>query len=264
MKNSQEFGSQTSVAGRKRRLAVYAAGLLILTGLVSVLSIFKAPLENREPPAIVMRIDDIQDFSFQEAQLFLLNASMINEVPLSIAVIPGCFGRDREVVQTVKLAVSLGSEIVDHGWQHEDFAKLSLSEQVILLRQSKSRIKEILDYNVKVFAPPMFSFNDDTIAAMEEEDYSIISTCTNFDEPGLLSKVLNLPVTIKLSDFSGGVWEMKNFDMVKGEISRSIQKYGFAIIVTHPQEFVTGGKLNQANVKLYQTLIRYLKEGERK
>jgi len=259
MRNSSESNSQTSVPRRRRLGTIFIAGLLILLGLTPV-AIIKTSIENREPPSLVIRVDDIQDFAFREAQLFLLNESVINHVPLSLAVIAGMFGEDREVVQTVKLAVSLGSDVAVHGWKHEDLAKLSFREQVALLFQSRSRIKEILDFDTRVLVPPMFSFSEDTMAAMHEEGYNIISTFADLSEPGSISKVISLPATVELSDYSNGTWEMKSSDSVKAEVSRSIQKYGFAVIVTHPQEFLTDGELNQVNVELYRALLRTLKE----
>ena len=259
MRNSSESNSQTSVPRRRRLGTIFIAGLLILLGLIPV-AIIKTSIENREPPSLVIRVDDIQDFAFREAQLFLLNESVINHVPLSLAVIAGMFGEDREVVQTVKLAVSLGSDVAVHGWKHEDLAKLSFREQVALLFQSRSRIKEILDFDTRVLVPPMFSFSEDTMAAMHEEGYNIISTFADLSEPGSISKVISLPATVELSDYSNGTWEMKSSDSVKAEVSRSIQKYGFAVIVTHPQEFLTDGELNQVNVELYRALLRTLKE----
>jgi peptidoglycan/xylan/chitin deacetylase (PgdA/CDA1 family) len=259
MENSSESNSQTFIARRRRLGTIFIAGLLILLGLTPV-AIIKTSIENREPPSLVIRVDDIQDFAFREAQLFLLNESVINHVPLSLAVITGMFGEDREVVQTVKLAVSLGSDVAVHGWKHEDLAKLSFREQVALLFQSRSRIKEILDFDTRVLVPPMFSFSEDTMAAMHEEGYNIISTFADLSEPGSISKVISLPATVELSDYSNGTWEMKSSDSVKAEVSRSIQKYGFAVIVTHPQEFLTDGELNQVNVELYRALLRTLKE----
>lgn len=259
MQDKLESGSQTSVTRRKRRIAIFAAGLLILAGLIPVVML-KTTIESREPSLLVMRVDDIQDFAFRDAQLFLLNESSTNHVPLSLAVIAGMFGEDREIVQTVKLSVSSGSEVAVHGWKHEDLAKLSYEEQAALLARSRSQIKEILDFDSIVLVPPMFSFSEDTIAAMREEGYNVISTSAELSEPGLISEVISLPATIELSDYSNGTWNMKNCDSVKVEISKSIQKYGFAVIVTHPQEFITDGKLNQTNTELYRTLLGTLKE----
>ena len=259
MKTSPGSNSQTSVARRKRLIVISIAGLSILL-IITAMVALKTPIGNREPPTLVIRVDDIQDFAFREAQLFLLNESIVNQIPLSLALIAGMFGEDRETVQAVKLAVSSGSEVAVHGWKHEDLAKLSFGEQVALLSRSRSQIEEILDYDVEVLVPPMFSFDENTLAAMSEEGYTIVSTLTDYAEPGLLSKVLSLPATIELSDFSDGTWSMKSLDSVKAEISRSIKKYGFAVIVTHPQEFLNDGELNQVNMELYRALLNTLKE----
>ena len=259
MKTSPGSNSQTSVARRKRLTAISIAGLSILLIIIAIVTL-KTPIGNREPPTLVIRVDDVQDFAFREAQLFLLNESIINQVPLSLAVIVGMFGEDGGIVQTVKLAVSSGSEVAVHGWKHEDLAKLSFGEQVALLSRSRTQAKEMLDYDVEVLVPPMFSFDEDTLAAMNEEGYNIISTVADYVEPGLMSNVISLPATIELSDFSNGIWNMKSLDSIKAEISRSVQKYGFAVIVTHPQEFINDGELNQVNTELYRALLTTLKE----
>jgi peptidoglycan/xylan/chitin deacetylase (PgdA/CDA1 family) len=147
-----------------------------------------------------------------------------------------------------------------HGWKHEDLAKLSFRDQVALLSESRTRIKEILDFDTRVLVPPMFSFSEDTVAAMYEEGYNIISAFADLPEPGSISKVISLPATVELSDYSNGTWNMKSFDSVKAEVSRSIQKYGYAVIVTHPQEFTVDGKLNPVTTELYRALLRTLKE----
>ena len=259
IKNTSEHSSRTPIARKKKRIAIFITGLLILLVLIPVV-VFRTVNENRGQPALVMRVDDIQDFAFREAQLFLLNESMINQIPLSLAVIAGMFGADREIVQTVKLAVSLGSEVAVHGWKHEDLTELSSREQAVLLVQSRSRIKEVLDFDTRVLVPPAFSYNEGTLAAMHEAGYNIMSTSADVSEPGLISEVISLPATVELSDYSNGAWNMKSLDSVKAEISRSIQKFGFAVIVTHPQEFIAAGELNQVNMELYRTLTSTLKE----
>lgn len=252
-------GREPNLIKVKRGIAISAIGLLILVGFISTIRL-NTSFEDRDPPAIVMRVDDIQDFAFREAQLFLLNESMINQVPLSLAIIAGMFGKDSEIVQTVRLVVSSGSEAAVHGWKHEDIATLPFGEQAELLGRSKIQIKETLGYDVEVFVPPMFSFNQDTIAAMLEEGYSTLSASTEIGEPGSISKVISLPATVELSDFSKGIWTMKNLNSVEAEISRSIEKYGFAIIVTHPQEFIAEGMLNQISTEFYGNLVSSLKK----
>ncbi|MCJ7423727.1 polysaccharide deacetylase family protein [Candidatus Bathyarchaeota archaeon] len=241
----------------KDKGAILIAALLVFLIIIPI-AMIGTSIENRNPPTLVIRVDDIQDFAFREAQLFLLNNSIQNHVPLSLAVIAGMFGGDSEIVQTVKLAVNSGSKVAVHGWEHEDLAKLSFREQMTLLFQAKNRIRETLDVITRTLVPPMFSFNEATLDAMHEEGYDIISTSKDLHEPGLISGVRNLPATVELSDYSNGLWNVKSCESVKTEILRSVQKYGFAVIVTHPQEFITNGKLNQTTVLFYTTLLENL------
>jgi peptidoglycan/xylan/chitin deacetylase (PgdA/CDA1 family) len=261
MQDSSESNSQTSGVKRKRRKQVTIFVLCLFVMLVSVsVTIITTSCKSAKMPPLVIRVDDIQDFAFREAQLFLLNESMISKVPLSLAVIAGVFGDDGNIVPTVKLALNSGSEVTVHGWEHENIAQLPLSEQETLLSRSMSRIKTILDLDATVFVPPMYSFNEDTITAMRQTGYNVISSTATLSEPGLISEVTSLPATVELSDFFNDTWNMKSLDIINTEILTSIEKYGFVVIVTHPQEFITDGKLNQVNTEMFRTLLITLKK----
>jgi peptidoglycan/xylan/chitin deacetylase (PgdA/CDA1 family) len=257
MKDHMESDNRTYIPVRKKVITLSFKNLFLLLMLITP-AVFLTSCEDSEPPVLVIRVDDIQDYGFREAQLFLLDESITNQVPLSLAVIAGMFGEDREIVQKVGLAVNSGSEVTVHGWEHEDLANLSVQEQADVLYQSKSSLKEILGIDVNILVPPMFNCNANTIAAMHLEGYSIISTIADYNEPGLMSGVINLPATIELSDYSNGIWTMKKLDAVKTEITKSVQKYGFAVIVTHPQEFMVDGELDRDNTEFFRTLITNL------
>jgi peptidoglycan/xylan/chitin deacetylase (PgdA/CDA1 family) len=251
--------SHRSPVGRKKLAVIVFVASLIILSLIPVI-IIKASGGKGEPPAVVIRIDDIQDFAFKKAQLFLFKESSAIQVPLSLAVIAGMFGEDQDLVGSLKTSIRAGTEITAHAWKHEDLGKLSFSEQRILLAQSRNRLKDLLGVDTKVLTPPMYSTNDDTIAAMKEEGYEIISTFAELREPASILKVISLPATVELSSYSNGIWTMKKCDSVKAEISKSIQKYGFAVIITHPQEFISNEELNEANIEIFDTLLKTLKE----
>lgn len=246
------------IAKTKTRIFV-AAALLILVSLVPAVLLKTSP-GTGEQPVLVMRVDDIQDFAFREAQLFLLTESMVSNVPLSLGVIAGVFGEDKDLVETIALAVKSGSEVSVHGWKHEDLAELSFNEQASLLSQARSRIAEVLAVDTKVLVPPMFSFNEDTMGAMYQEGYDVISAEETVLTAGVRTKVISVPATVQLSNYSSGAWQMKDTGSIEAEVSNSIRKYGFAVIVTHPQEFITDGELDQTGVESYRTLVRTLKE----
>lgn len=252
---------QTPTTSRSRWRAIFLAGLTVLLNFALV-AILRAPAENKELPPLVLRIDDIQDYAFREGQFSLLNESAACGVAVSLSIIAGKFGQDKEIVQAVKGAVDAGSEVAAHGWNHEDLTAFSLEEQAALLARARARIQQIFDGDMKILVPPMFSFNEDTISAMQASGYTIISSFSNYTEPGLLSKAISIPGTVNLSDLSNNAtWKMKDIDSIWVEVSVSVQKYGFAVIVTHPQEFLENGELIQAKKESYRALLDRLKEG---
>lgn len=242
----------------RKRLAVVLSSLIVISVLLAALA--AGVLRERPERHIVLRVDDIQDFAFRDAQLFLLNYSVEADLEMSLGVISGMFGEDPQVLELTRSAVRSGSEVGIHGWKHEDLAALSLNEQRDILFQAKSRIRQLLGVDATLLIPPMFSFNEDTISAMQEESCSVISTCADYNEPSFGSKVKNMPATVELSILSGNTWQMKSVDVVVAEVERSFELYGYAAIVTHPQEFFTDGKLNQAAADSCIVLLEKLGE----
>jgi peptidoglycan/xylan/chitin deacetylase (PgdA/CDA1 family) len=240
---------------RKRRFVISAVCLVIMISLLPA-GVFNHTAGNMAKPPVIIRLDDIQDYAFKDAQLFLLDRSINDGLLLSLAVIAGEFGEDREIVEKTKLAVTAGSEVTSHGWNHENFTDFSLEEQSGLLLKSKQIIEEIFNVETTVFVPPMFKFNPDTLTAMSANGYTSISTYTQNAEPGLLSNIISLPGTVQLSDYENAAWHVKSTELLKEEISASVEKYGFAVIVTHPQEFLTDGKLDPLKTVIYEELLK--------
>ena len=212
--------------------------------------------EFDEPALVVIRVDDVQDYAFKDAQLYLMKQSRQTSMPLSLAVIPTYFGEDHELVEAVKQTVLAGSEVTAHGWQHENLSQYSLVEQETRLFEAKQFLEETLNSKVTVLVPPMFSYNSDTIAAMETAELTIVSGLTEYHTKGWASQqVQSLPATIELCDLSDNVWTMKSKDAVLSELETSIADYGYAIIVTHPQEFIVDSKLNPEATSNYEQIL---------
>ena len=246
------------LSNSKKKAAVIFLPLIVSATVFAALT--GGFLRNPQNRFIVIRVDDVQDFAFRDAQLFLLNHSIENSIPLSLAVIAGMFGEDAEILETTRLAVASGCEVGAHGWKHENLANLSLREQLAILFQAKNRIKELLGIDTQLLIPPMFSFDNNTISAMDEEAYAIMSTCTDYHKPRYVSGIRNIPATVELSTLSGNVWQMKSVDAVSAEVERSFESYGYAVIVTHPQEFMSNGQINQTAKESYVNLLAKLGE----
>ena len=241
----------------KKKLAILAP----LITIAILFTVFTGGFLRDSPTRlIVIRVDDIQDFAFREAQFFLIKNSIETGIPLSLAIITGMFGEDVELLEGVQKAVASGCEVGVHGWQHENLANCLLNEQISILFQAKSQIKELLGIDTRLLIPPMFSFDNNTIYAMHEEAYSVMSTCTDYHEPGYVSGIKNIPATVELSILPNNVWQMKSVDSVKAEVERSFELYGYAVVVTHLQEFMLNRQLNQSAKETYSSLLSKLGE----
>ena len=242
----------------EKKLSVVLFSLIVISMLLAALA--AGMLRERPESYIVLRVDDIQDYAFRDTQLFLLNYSVEADLTMSLGVISGMFGEDQQVLEATLSAVKSGSEVGIHGWYHEDLAGLTLSEQRDILFEAKNRIRQLLGVDSTLLIPPMFSFNLDTISAMQKESCSIISTCTDYDEPIFNAEVINIPATVELSILSGNTWCLKSADVVLWEVEKSFELYGYAAIVTHPQEFFKDGKLDQTAAISLIALIEKLRE----
>lgn len=234
-------------------ILLIALAILVAVGLYGTAE----PREELLNPAlVVIRVDDLQDYAFRDAQFYLMEQAKQSNMPLSLAVIPTYFGEDHELVEAVKQTVAAGSEVTAHGWEHENLTQYSLGEQETRLLDAKQFLETTLNYEVTVLVPPMFSYNDDTVAAMEATDFTIVSGLTEYHEKGWASgQVQSLPATIELCNLSNNVWTMKSKEVVLSELQTSINEYGYAIIVTHPQEFITDSKLNPETTSNYEQIL---------
>ena len=165
------------MGSRRSKLIVVITLSVVLLGALAFL-VFRLQAGGKGPSGIVIRIDDIQDYYLSNAQLALIQQSEADGVPLSLAVIPGAFGEDDELVNAVKGALQSGSEVAVHGWDHEDLTQFSKTDQEVLLFRGKARIKSVLGYDTSILVPPMFSFNQDTLNAMQAAGFNVISSDT--------------------------------------------------------------------------------------
>jgi predicted deacetylase len=242
-----------------------------LTGrriLVILAIIFSSTLpgcasQSANKPPIVLRIDDIQDFAFRDAQIRLMEISINDQIPVSWSVIPSQFGKDDQVLQLVKKELDQGSEVTIHGWAHEDLSALPLEEQEILLAQSQSTIQNLLSVDVKILVPPMFAFSDNTVLAMKKTGFAVVSSYVDIVKPGLIANVESIPGTVTLSDLSENRWIIRDYDGVQKDIADSVKQFGYAIIVTHPQEFIDENEVNDEKIDEFRTLLLDLKQDYR-
>jgi len=175
---------------------------LIVIALLSISTVgsFVVPETRNSRFPVVIRIDDVQDFAYRDALIFLLEYSIKNGIPVSLAAIPNLLGSDTLLLNALKSAVHVGSEITAHGWEHEDLTMLTEQEQESRFQKSKDHLEELFATNVSVLVPPLFKYNEDTLTAMRIANYDVISGLSEFHKMGFLSPaVMSVPATVEMS-----------------------------------------------------------------
>jgi len=127
----------------------------------------------------------------------------------------------------LKLIYDEKHEIGNHGYNHMDYDKLSYERNKEEIYKAHSTIKNILNIDLKYFAPPSGAYNNDTVKAAKDLGYQLI------------------------------MWSIDTIDWRKDStkdiiIKRVTEKYhNAAIVLMHPTE---------ETVKALPEIIRFLYE----
>ena len=76
--------------------------------------------------------------------------------------------------ELLKKIHSLGHEIASHGYSHKEHGKISYNENIIEIQKTHNIVKEIIDIDMELFAPPGGSYNSSTINAANALGYKTI------------------------------------------------------------------------------------------
>jgi peptidoglycan/xylan/chitin deacetylase (PgdA/CDA1 family) len=205
-------------------------------------------------------MDDIQDYWVKSGQLAAMNQFITRNQSLMLGIIMDSIGNDSEIVNKVKQGSDGGLfELAVHGWNHTDYTKLNEEEQRNSLYDSNRKMIALFGTASEIFIPPYDAFNDHTINAMKQVDMKILSVNESSNESSfdqlelndnnnesrtLLSsliqskKIFYIPATILFKDYYGGEHIQNSVQNIFNNVTRSIDAYGYAVIVFHPQDFM--------------------------
>jgi peptidoglycan/xylan/chitin deacetylase (PgdA/CDA1 family) len=206
---------------------------------------------------VVFRLDDLHDTEFQAGQIIPMELFLSKNQTLSLALIMNLIGNDSKVINKVQEGVSKGLfELGIHGWNHTDYRNLTQKEQRNSLELANEKMKLLFGKESKIFIPPDGEFNNDTIKAMNQLGFRIISSGMwaeeSFDQgksifnttakvqenDSLRQQIFHLPITVSFKDYDNGKWIKNSIENIVNNATNSIDKYGYAIIVIHPQDFL--------------------------
>jgi peptidoglycan/xylan/chitin deacetylase (PgdA/CDA1 family)/3D (Asp-Asp-Asp) domain-containing protein len=204
---------------------------------------------------VVFRMDDIQDYWLKSGQLAAMNQFISRNQSLTLGIIMDSIGNDTEIVNKVKEGSDSGLfELAVHGWNHTDYTKLSEEEQRKSLDDSNRKMIELFGNTSEIFIPPLNSFNNDTINAMEQVGMKILdANSSSFDELELKGHnesraqsslsiqskdFFYMPSTITFKDYYQDQPIKNSIQNIFNNVTQSIATNGYAVIIIHPQDFV--------------------------
>jgi peptidoglycan/xylan/chitin deacetylase (PgdA/CDA1 family) len=242
---------------------------------------------------VVFRMDDIQDNYVDNAQIAAMNLFISKSQPLSLALIMNEIGQDLKITGKVGEGNQIGLfELGIHGWDHVDYTKLSESEQKSTLQMANEKMMKIFGNTSDIFVQPYGYFNNDTIKAMKELEIRILSAAdfseNNFDkgrsifnytdskieelsnstENGSSSKdsqsIYHVPAMVSFKGYENSKPAKVPLDHILSTVDDNIKKYGYSVIVFHPQDFthtdengriIEGSAINSTEFQDFERLV---------
>jgi peptidoglycan/xylan/chitin deacetylase (PgdA/CDA1 family) len=206
--------------------------------------------DSRNP--LIFRLDDVGYGSIR-ALIAIMDVFLVKNHTLSLGLVMNRVDKERSLVEKITYGKNLGLfELVLHGWDHVDYAKLHNKEQQDSLYKSSKKMRNLFGLSPKTFIPPYNSFNDCTLQAMNKSGIRIISSMLNYEAEKDIFRIEKLNNINADSHRTYHVPETASFEkwdregnairipikQIIDEIYVSIWHYGYAVIAIHPITFL--------------------------
>ncbi|HYT42888.1 MAG TPA: polysaccharide deacetylase family protein [Methylomirabilota bacterium] len=212
---------------------------------------------------VVFRMDDVQDNWIQTAQLATMNLFISKNQSLTLGLIMNGIGNDTKIIGRVNNGYHNGLfELALHGWDHVDYTKLNEKQQQESLKLANEKMLRLFGNRSDIFITPYGPFNNGTIYAMNQLGVKILSAALPsegvFDKNSSILNLNNRNVTTNYNQTStpaAAVYHIPAMTFFKNDehnkratktpindilsiVDNTIKKFGYSVIVFHPQDFV--------------------------
>jgi len=210
---------------------------------------------------VIFRMDDIQDYWLHAAQLSLMDLFIERNQNLSLGLIMNRISNDTKLIDKLKEGSRKKLfELCLHGWDHLDYTKLNEEEQEHSLRKANEKMATMFGHSSSVFISPYGLFDKSAIKAMKNIGLRILSANGsaeyNFDknkstyvtrggmdlinenQAAYNNTIYHLPTTLPFKLYLKGKRIEIPIENALNCIIKNVARYGYAVVVFHPQDFV--------------------------
>lgn len=218
---------------------------------------------------VAFRMDNIQDFYLNDVQNAVISKFGEKRSPVTISIIGKFFGSDSKTVNVIKEQIQKDMSLLhvaNRGWEYLDHATYDKDKQAASIAKTNAVIFDTLGINSTVFAPPLDSFNQDTVNAAIQNKMQFFSASISKDRPPYSDSLEHVPSTLLFTNlisddpFYAGTIPEKAILKVKTDI----EQHGYAVISLQAQDFairennIAKNEINPSTVQLLDTLLQDL------
>lgn len=212
----------------------------------------RGPVTKDSRKLVIFRLDDV-GFGSISALITIMDVFLMKNHNLSLGLVMNPVDRERLLVEKIQYGKNQGLfELVLHGWDHADYAKLNEKVQEDSLYKGAEKMHNLFGVSSKTFIPPYNSFNNSTLKAMNNIGIKIISSTLNYEDEKDIFRVETNENIITDPERTYHVPETASFEKwdrnghpiriplneILDDIDLSLWYYGYAVITMHPITFV--------------------------
>jgi len=206
-------------------------------------------------PCIVFRLDGVQGSYLSDVQMKIMDVFQKKNASLSIGITGYNLTQDGKLVSYLQNNLKPGHtaiEMANHGWRHEDFATLGLSQQVTLMNKTNQELNKMFGKKPNAFLVPYGMYDNDTLKAIKQLKMNVISSSIWSEDKFVLAQgkitankdslgLYHIPSMTEFQSDTGNetYWTNIPKDRVIDSINSHITKYGYDVFLIHPQNFAT-------------------------
>ncbi len=206
-------------------------------------------------PCIVFRLDDVRGSYLPDIQMKIMDVFQKKNASLSIGITGYNLTQDGKLVSYLQNNLKPGHtaiEMANHGWRHEDFATLGLSQQVTLMNKTNQELNKIFGKKPNAFFVPYGMYDNDTLKVIKQLKMNVISSSIWSEDKFVLAQgkitankdslgLYHIPSMTEFQSDTGNetYWTNIPKDRVIDSINSHITKYGYDVFLIHPQNFAT-------------------------
>ncbi|HEU5221204.1 MAG TPA: polysaccharide deacetylase family protein [Candidatus Nitrosotalea sp.] len=200
-------------------------------------------------------MDGVQGSYLSDIQMKIMDVFQKKNASLSIGITGYNLTQDGKLVSYLQNNLKPGHtaiEMANHGWRHEDFATLGLSQQITLMNKTNQELNKIFGKKPNAFLVPYGMYDNDTLKAIKQLKMNVISSSMWGEDKFVLVKgkitankdslgLYHVPSMTEFESDTGNetYWTNIPKDRVIDSINSHITKYGYDVFLIHPQNFAT-------------------------